>query len=477
MLTTAVPTATLHADGKIQHLFELQKINQFNVARTTARERIAKLRKLEKALFDFRPEIHAALQADFRKPAAEVNLTEIFVVLHEIRHAIKNLRRWMAPKRVPTPLALLGSRSHIRYEPKGVVLILSPWNYPVNLTLGPLVTAIAAGNCVMLKPSELTPHTSAVLAKLIQSIFDEREVALVEGGVETAQALLELPFHHIFYTGSPAIGKVVMAAAAKNLSSVTLELGGKSPTIVDETAHLGTAARRIAWAKFTNTGQTCIAPDYVLVHERRQAEFLKLVEQYTQRFFGANTSESTDYARMVNARHFARVKNYLDDAIADGATIASGGQTNADQNFIAPTVLTNVDLDAKIMQEEIFGPVLPVLTFKNLNEALDLINAKERPLALYIYSRNQSNIDLILQQTRAGDVAINHSGLHFFNNDLPFGGVNNSGIGKAHGWFGFEAFSNAKGVFRQTLPSALELLFPPYNNFKQKMIDLILKWL
>ncbi len=474
---TATISSPIADTTNIQRIFDAQQAHYLQVGKTTAGERIAKLRKLEKALFKYRTEIQEALYADFQKPALEVDMVEIFVVLSEIRHAIKNLRRWMSPQRVSTPLTLLGSQSCFQYESKGVTLILSPWNYPINLTLGPLVSAIAAGNCAILKPSELTPHAAAVMAKLIRETFEEKEVALLEGDAELAKALLELPFHHIFYTGSPAIGKVVMAAAAKNLTSVTLELGGKSPTIIDESANLEIAARRIAWTKFTNTGQTCIAPDYLLVHESKKEALLKLLEKYTRQFFGENVKNSPDYARMVNPRHFERVKSYLEDATAKGATLAIGGETDSTQNFIAPTVLTDVPLHSKVMDEEIFGPILPMLTFKNLPQALDLINAKERPLALYIYSKNQKNIDFILQQTRSGDVAINHSGLHFFNNDLPFGGINNSGIGKAHGWFGFEAFSNAKGVFRQTLPSALELLFPPYNNFKQKMIDLVLKWL
>jgi aldehyde dehydrogenase (NAD+) len=476
MTTTAVPNKTIIAT-ETRRLFDLQKANQQQIATTTARERIAKLRRLEKVMFTYQQEIRDAMQADFQKPAAEVDLTEIFVVLSEIRHAIKNLRRWMSPKRVATPLPLFGAQGYIQCEPKGVVLILSPWNYPVNLTFGPVVSAIAAGNCVIIKPSELTPHTSSVLAKMVQATFEESEIALLEGGVEVAQALLELPFNHIFFTGSPAVGKIVMAAAAKNLASVTLELGGKSPTIVDETANLESAVQRIAWAKFINNGQTCIAPDYVLVHESKQAELVKLMRKYTAQYFGDDAKNSDSYARIVNPRNFERLQGYLDDAVAMGANLAVGGQTDAAQKYIAPTVLTNVSLDAKVMTDEIFGPVLPVLTFKNLPEAIELINAKERPLALYIYSRNQKNIDFILNHTRSGDVAINHNGLHFFNNDLPFGGVNNSGIGKSHGWFGFEAFSNAKGVFRQVLPSALTLLFPPYNNFKQKMIDLVMKWL
>ncbi len=476
-MTKSITTEKNTSPKEIQRIFELQRTHQYEVARTSARERIAKLRKLERAIFAYREEIREAMYADFRKPTIEVDMVEIYTVLSEIRHAIRNLRRWMAPRRVPTPITLFGARSFVQYEPKGVVLILSPWNYPVNLTLGPLVAAIAAGNCVLLKPSEMTPHTSAVLAKLVRSIFQECEVALVEGAVETAQALLDLPFNHIFFTGSPNIGKIVMKAAAKHLASVTLELGGKSPTIVDESANLDAAARRIAWVKYTNNGQTCIAPDYVLVHERRKEDLVQKIKSYIKQMYSGQAEQSDDYARMVNEKHFERVQSYLDDAQERGVNIAAGGQTNADDRFIAPTILTDVPLDAKVMEEEIFGPVLPILTFRYLQEAVDLINAKERPLALYIFSKNQKNIRYVLQNTRAGDVGINHNGVHFFNNNLPFGGVNNSGIGKAHGWFGFEAFSNAKGVFRQVLPSPLELLLPPYTHFKQRLIDIVLKWI
>lgn len=462
---------------EIQQIFELQKANQFKIANTTAKERIVKLRKLEKALFKYQQEIRNAMYADFRKPVIEVDMVEIYFVLSEIRHAIKNIHRWMAPQKVPTPITLFGARSYVQYEPKGVVLIISPWNYPVNLTLGPLVGAIAAGNCAMLKPSEIVPHTSAVLAKIVREIFPENEVALIKGDVEASKALLDLPFNHIFFTGSTQVGKIVMAAAAKNLTSVTLELGGKSPAIVDESADLDIAARRIAWVKYTNNGQTCIAPDYVLVHESCKDEFLHLLKKYIEQFFGENAATTDDYARIVNNKHFDRVKDGLIDAEEKGAQVEIGGKTDESQRFIAPTVLTNIPKGTLLMEEEIFGPVLPVLTFTSLQEAVDIINAKARALALYIFSKNNRHIRFISKHTRSGAICINHSGVHYFNNDMPFGGVNHSGIGKGHGWFSFAAFSNAKGVFRQVLPSPLELLMPPYTAFKQKLINLVLKWL
>ena len=473
---TPIPTES-EISEELQRIFNLQQRHHWQVARTTARERIAKLRRFEKALFQHRKQIQEALYADFRKPPGESDLTEIYAVLSEIRHAIRHLRRWMAPQPVPAPLMLINSRSHIVYEPKGVVLILSPWNYPVNLTFGPLVSALAAGNCVMIKPSELIPHTSSLMARIIRETFPEEEVALVEGGVETAQALLELPFNHIFYTGSPTVGKIIMQAAAKHLASVTLELGGKSPTIVDETANLDLAATRIAWTKFANNGQTCIAPDYLLVQEQIKDKLLQHIKQKVQQFFGANPQASDDYARVVNQRHFARLQGYLDEAIAHGAKIIFGGDTDPASRYMAPTIVEAVPEDTKLLKEEIFGPILPVRTFRHLSEAVDFINAKERPLALYIYSRKRRNIEFVARNTRSGALSINHSAVHFFNNDLPFGGVNNSGVGKAHGWFGFEAFSNAKGVFRQNLPGGLELVLPPYTRWKRKIIDLVLRWL
>ena len=299
----------------------------------------------------------------------------------------------------------------------------------------------------------------------------------MEGAVETATALLELPFNHIFFTGAPAIGKIVMKAAAEHLASVTLELGGKSPTIVDETADLKTAVRRIAWGKFLNSGQICIAPDYLFVHESRKDEFVQLMAQQLRALYGENTALSDAYNRMVNSRHFERVQEYLEDAKARGATVEIGGQLEAAEDYIEPTVVSNVPEEAQLMQEEIFGPVLPIRTFRSLQETIDFINAKEKPLALYMYSKSKRNIRRIMQDTRAGGTCINNNDIHFMQPNLPFGGSNNSGIGKSHGWYGFEAFSNARAVYQQHLPGSLELLMPPYTKWKQRIIDLTIKWL
>ena len=464
--------------AEIERLFELQQSQQYAVGRTTVRERKEKLKRLSESILAHRQEIRDALYADFRKNPSEVDLTEILPITSEIKHTVRHLSKWMRPQRVKTPLMLFGTSSYIHYEPKGVVLIIAPWNFPITLTFGPLVTALAAGNTVIIKPSEHTPHTSAVTKKILQSLFDEREVAVVEGGIETSTALLAQPFNHIFFTGAPAIGKLVMEAAAKHLASVTLELGGKSPTIVDETANVDAAAKRIAWAKYTNNGQICLAPDYLLVHESKKEEFLEKFKENIEEFYGLDARRSDAYARIVNNRHYRRLAGYLEDAKQRGATVVYGGGTEGSEDYIEPTVLTDVDPSSDVMTEEIFGPVLPVYSYSSLDQPIEVINSKEKPLALYIYSKDKRNIAQIIEGTRAGGTCINHNAIHFFNHNLPFGGSNNSGIGKGHGFFGFEAFSNARSVLKQWSPlSGIDLMTAPFNKFKQLLIDLSIKYL
>ena len=472
--TLILPTDTSLTE--VQRVFALQQKNQFKVANTTASQRIAKLKKIHKAILKYRPQIKEALFNDFRKHPSEVDLTEIYPVTAEIKHTKSHLRSWMRKHRAGTPIAMLGSSSYIHYEPKGVVLIIAPWNFPFNLLFGPLISAVAAGNTVILKPSEHTPYISALMKKMIEEIFEENEVVLLEGGIETSQALLQQPFNHIFFTGAPSIGKIVMAAAAKHLTSVTLELGGKSPTIVDETASIDTAAKRIAWGKFLNNGQVCIAPDYVFVHENKKEAFIEAVKKYVKIFYTEDAEQESSYSRVVNPRHYQRIKNAIDDAVTKGAKVETGANFNDAQNYIAPTVMTNVSQNATLMTDEIFGPVMPVFGFTKIEEVIDEINSREKPLALYIFSKNRKNINKIIANTRAGGTCINHNAVHFFNANLPFGGSNNSGIGKGHGWFGFEAFSNARGILKQHIPNAMELLMPPYNDFKQKIIDLTIKY-
>jgi aldehyde dehydrogenase (NAD+) len=458
--------------GEIDRLFDLQQRNRAAVAAATAPQRIDKLRRFERALMARADEIRAAMWEDYRKPPAEVDLSEIYPVVSEARHAIRHLRRWMKPKRVGNRLALFGARSTIVYEPKGVVLIMAPWNFPFNLTLGPLVSAIAAGNCAMVKPSELTPASSACMKRIAGDLFDENEIAFVEGDAAVADALLKKKFDHIFFTGSPAVGRLVMKAAAEHLTPVTLELGGKSPVIVDRTANLNDAAKRIAWGKFYNCGQICIAPDYVLVDEAVRDEFLNKLDAAIDSL-GAEGSRGI----IVNDRHAARVTRLVDDAVANGARVVHGGVSRGRE--IEPTVLTNLAPGAAVMEEEIFGPLLPVLPYRTLEEALELIASKEKPLVLYIFSRARRVVREILARTRAGGTAVNHTLVQFYQLNLPFGGIGHSGVGKSHGFYGFEAFSNARGVFHQRLPiSPIEMLYPPYvGRIKKFMIDFTVRWL
>lgn len=474
--TTATVEVNEALRSEIQRVFQAQQKNKLAIGATTAKERIARLDRLHDALLRYREDFHQAVYADFRKPSIEFDSSELFAVTSEIKHVRGELRRWMRDQPVATPMLVFGSKSWVRYESKGVCLIIAPWNYPMQLLIAPLVSAIAAGNTAILKPSEMTPHTSAVLARLVKEVFPENEVALFKGDKETAQHLLDLPFDHIFFTGAPAIGKIIMRAAAKHLTSVTLELGGKSPTIVDETADLDAAARRITWAKFLNKGQTCIAPDYVYVHQKVRDRFLEKVRDYLHTFYGADAAQSESYARMVNHRHFERVAGYIEDSVQAGAKVFAGGSTDGQDNFIAPTVVTDVPTDSALMQDEIFGPVLPVNSFGDIQEVIDVINARPKPLSMYIYSKNQQNIDRLIGMTRAGATAINHSVVYYMNHNLPFGGSNNSGMGNAHGWWGFDAFSEKRAVYKQLLPSATKLVMPPYNDAKRALVEKLMKW-
>jgi aldehyde dehydrogenase (NAD+) len=424
-----------------------------------------------------REEAQVALAADFRKAPEEVDLTELYPVISEIKDALRHLSRWMKPWKVATPLGLFGSASSIVHEPRGVALIISPWNYPIYLTLGPLVSAIAAGNCAIIKPSEFTPQTTAFLRNLLAGLFPDEEVALVEGDADTAKDLLALPFDHIFFTGSPAVGKVVMKAAAEHLTAVTLELGGKSPVLVDADANLKEAARKIAWGKCVNAGQTCVAPDYVLVHEGVHDALVEHLKEALVDFYGSDAQArkaSPDLARIINGRHFDRILALLSGS---SAQIAFGGDVDAASRYISPTLLTQVDPGSPVMQEEIFGPLLPILKVPDMDAATTFVNARPKPLALYVFSNDDRKANAIIARTSAGGGCINDTVLHFAHTGLPTGGVNTSGFGKAHGVHGFQAFSNARGILRQrTRFSAIQLMYPPYTGFVRRMIDLTLKY-
>lgn len=474
---SAVVEKTL-ATEKIDEVFDRQWKNRLNIAKTDAKTRIAKLKKLMAWIEANEAAIQEAGYKDYKKPAAEVSLGDIIPAIAEIRHTIKHLKNWMKPKLVKKTLAMASASARLHYEPKGVVLIIAPWNYPFQLAVGPLVSAIAAGNCACIKPSEMTPHFSAVMARMVSELFEEDEIALFEGEVEVSTALLAKPFNHIFFTGSPAVGKIIMKAAAQHLSDITLELGGKSPTIVDETADINDTAAKIAWGKFLNNGQTCIAPDYVLVHEsRRDALVQKLIERI-EGAYGKTAEErkaSKDYSRIVNNRHYQRVVNLLDASVDLGAEILYGGERDSNDDYLEPTLIGNVDLESPAMQEEIFGPVLPILTYKSFDEVFDLINSKEKPLALYLFTSSKANTDLVLSNTTAGGSCINDVAIHFFHQNLPFGGVNNSGIGNAHGWYGFKAFSHERAVLSHHKFSAIKMMMPPYTEKVEKLIGMLKK--
>jgi aldehyde dehydrogenase (NAD+) len=462
----------------IDEVFAAQRARALELRRSTAQQRIEKLRRLISAVESHREDICAAAAADFRKPQPEVDLTELLPVIAEAKHAIRHLKGWMRPRRVPPTLAMIGTSAGIRYEPKGVTLIIVPWNYPFNLGFCPLVSAIAAGNTAIIKPSEMTPHCSALTRRLIEETFDRSEVAVFEGDATVAMALLDHPFDHVFFTGSPQVGRLVMAAAAKHLTSITLELGGKSPTIVDATADLKRAARAIAAGKFANSGQTCIAPDYLLVHtsvkDRLVAEIIGSIE----RAYGAGPDPqraTPDYCRIVNEKHYERVRGLFDDAVARGAKVVYGGTLSRGDRFISPTLVGDVATDSRIMEEEIFGPLLPIVTFTDIGDAIALVNSKPKPLSLYVFSGNQANIDRVLTETSAGDTCVNHTVIHFLHLNLPFGGVNNSGIGKSHGFFGFTAFSHERSVLRDRF-SIVHWMFPPYTGRVRKLIALTLRW-
>lgn len=451
------------------------------VRQTDATKRKAKIQRLSDVLVARRETFYDTLRADFQKAPVEVDLTEIKAVTIEAAHAIDHLDDWMAPDPVGSSILFAGTRSEIHYEPKGTVLIMSPWNYPINLTLGPLVGAIAAGNTVVLKPSEHTPHTAAALRDLIADLFDPREIRVLTGGPDVAQSLTAQPFDHIYFTGSPAIGRLVMKSAADHLASVTLELGGKSPALIDDTADLDRAAERIAWSKFTNAGQTCIAPDYVLVEQGVHDHLVDRLRDAIHQFYGSTPSEqeaSTDYARLIHTEHFESIVQLLTDAREAGATVAIGGHRDADTNYVAPSVLTDVPLDATIMREEIFGPLLPVIPFQTLDEAVTIMNDRPAPLSIYLFTERESTIETVLTRTTAGSTCVNEGFIHFMNPHLPFGGKGESGIGRGHGYSTFREFSNERAVLRRSFGARLiETLYPPYDRLTNRVTDWILRYL
>ncbi|MFD2247337.1 aldehyde dehydrogenase [Pontibacter ruber] len=455
----------------VQNLVEKQR-RFFATGKTLSVEfRREQLNRLLDALLRHEQELFDAMYQDFRKPAFESFATEVGFVEQELRLVLKQLNKWVKPRKVKETLVNFPARSYIYSEPYGIALIIGPWNYPLQLVLNPLIGAIAAGNCAIVKPSELTPATSEVIARLINATFDEGYVSAVEGGVRTTQHLLAERFNYIFFTGSTPVGRIVMKAAAEHLTPVTLELGGKSPVIVTEDADLDLAARRIAWGKFLNAGQTCVAPDYVLVHEQVKEELIEQLRLTIAQFYGEDPASSPDYARIINDRHFDRLSSYLQDV-----HVRVGGQTDDTARYIAPTVVDQVTWQHPIMQEEIFGPLLPVLTFNTIEEVIQTVNAHERPLAFYLFSQSQELQEEVLQRVHFGGGCINDTISHLINPNLPFGGVGSSGMGSYHGQQSFDLFSNQKSVVKRGTWLDLPLRYPPYGN-KLPLIRKAFKWL
>ncbi|WPU66031.1 aldehyde dehydrogenase [Peredibacter starrii] len=422
-------------------------------------ERKLKLERLRKIILRKEVLINKALMDDLGKSHFETYLTEVGFVIEEINFVVKNLESWAKPKKVSTPMNLFPASSYIHPSPYGEVLIMSPWNYPFQLCIAPMIGALAAGNRVVLKPSELAPNTAKVLREIIEEAYKPNEVRIVEGGVAETQELLKQKFDYIFFTGSTAVGKIVMKAAAEHLTPVTLELGGKSPCIIDETADIDLAAKRIAWGKFLNAGQTCVAPDYVLVPKKYQHEFLERLNFHLKNFYGDSPAGSPDFPRIINEKHFDRLEELL---IPE--KIAVGGEKSRVNKFISPTVMKDISWSDKIMEDEIFGPILPVLPYEDLNEALEEVAKRSRPLAFYVFSEDSKKAKAIMREMSFGGGCINDTLMHLANPNLPFGGIGGSGMGSYHGKKSFETFSHMKSVLIQKTKVDIPLRYPPYNG-------------
>lgn len=464
--TTPIPATDLAAIpglvAGLRHAFESGKTRSL----AWRREQLQRLADLmDRHAEDF----VRALHQDLGKPELEARVTDIAIVKNEALAAKKALASWTRPTKVRTPLEQQPAKAMIVREPLGVVLVIAPWNYPVQLLLSPLVGAIAAGNCAALKPSEVTPHVSRLLGELVPRYLDSECVAVIEGGVDETSALLRERFDHILYTGNGAVAKVVMKAAAEHLTPVTLELGGKSPCIVDREVDVDVAARRIVWGKFLNAGQTCIAPDYVLVHEAREEELLSAMKRVLREFYGDDPKATPDFGRVVNERHHRRLAVLLKDG-----EVVTGGQVDEATRYIAPTILRNVPPDAAVMQEEIFGPILPVLRVPSVDAAVDFVNARPKPLALYVFSRDEKVQQDVIARTSSGGACVNATIWHIANPGLPFGGVGPSGMGAYHGRESFETFSHRKSVVSKSTRLDPKMAYPPYSRLKTQILKRLL---
>jgi aldehyde dehydrogenase (NAD+) len=423
--------------------------------------RKAQLETMITMLEKHQDELSAALKVDLGRGVEEAWLYDIGFTITEVKLMLKNLKKWTAPRKVPTPMVTKPASSMRVPQPLGVVCVIAPWNYPVQLLLIPAAGAIAAGNAVVMKPSEVSSETSRVLAKIVPQYFTDKAVAIVEGGVQETTELLKQKFDHIFYTGNGAVGRVVMRAAAENLTPVTLELGGKSPTIVDASANIAVAARRIAWAKYVNAGQTCVAPDYVLAHKSIANELVEAIRTSITEFYGADPHASKDYSRVISPKHFSRLTSLI-----SSGKVAIGGQSEQAERYIAPTVLVDVDQNSAVMQEEIFGPILPVLEVGSIDEAIGFVNSRPHPLALYVFAQDNSVNEKVVAETTSGGVTVNGTIMHMTGPYLPFGGIGESGMGAYHGQSGVDVFQHLKPVLKRSTMLDAPLAYPPYTKRK-----------
>lgn len=452
---------------KLQHLhtyFYSGKTLNFN-------HRMACLQQFQKLFDNHKDEMIAALQADFNKPAFETLVTEISMLQKELTYFKNNLKSWMHPKRVFSSILNFPSKETVAYQPYGVVLVISPWNYPLLLALQPVMAALAAGNCVVLKPSELAPNTSALLSTLIAEYFSDEYIQVIEGGVEETTELLNHKFDKIFFTGSTSVGKIVHQAAAKNLTPVVLELGGKSPCIVTPSTNIPLAAKRIAFGKFVNAGQTCIAPDFIFIHPKVEKQFIAEMKKVLEAFYGDEPEASPYFARIINEQHYHRIKQY----VLKGDVLI-GGQTNSKKRYIAPTLIKIDDWNDEVMQHEIFGPVLPIVNYNSINEIIAYNHENDKPLAFYVFGDDRAEIETLLKRCQYGGACVNDCLSHIINNKLPFGGIGTSGFGNYHGKYSFKAFSQAKAVVYRKTWYDNKLKYPPYTNNKLNLLKKLFKF-
>jgi aldehyde dehydrogenase (NAD+) len=431
--------------------------------------RKAQLETMITMLEKHQDELSAALKVDLGRGVEEAWLYDIGFTITEVKLMLKNLKKWTAPRKVPTPMVTRPASSMRVPQPLGVVCVIAPWNYPVQLLLIPAAGAIAAGNAVVMKPSEVSSETSRVLAKIVPQYFTDKAVAIVEGGVQETTELLKQKFDHIFYTGNGAVGRVVMRAAAENLTPVTLELGGKSPTIVDASANIAVAARRIAWAKYVNAGQTCVAPDYVLAHKSIANELVEAIRTSITEFYGEDPHASKDYSRVISPKHFSRLTSLI-----SSGKVAIGGQSEQAERYIAPTVLVDVDQNSAVMQEEIFGPILPVLEVGSIDEAIGFVNSRPHPLALYVFAQDNSVNEKVVAETTSGGVTVNGTIMHMTGPYLPFGGIGESGMGAYHGQSGVDVFQHLKPVLKRSTMLDAPLAYPPYTKRKFSILKIFI---